>query len=134
MPILSKYFNDDEFKCKGDSEENISIYGRGCGCDFSLPEQGMDVRLIALLDKLRETIGVPLEISCGYRCEIHNADVGGVSNSQHLYGIACDILVPEGFTVDELADFAEYVGFDGIGRYYDDNFVHVDTRGSVARW
>lgn len=129
-----KYFTDNEFRCKGDSDENISIYGIGCGCDFSLPDGGMDVRLLELLDQLREIVGVPLYVSSGFRCEVHNRNVGGVSNSQHLYGIAVDLLVPEGFTVDELADWCEYVGFDGIGRYYDEGFVHVDTRGSKARW
>ena len=134
VAILAKYFTDDEFRCKGDNDENISIYGRGCGCNFSLPPDGMDAKLLELLDKLREVVGVPLSPSCGFRCEIHNSDVGGVSNSQHLYGIAVDLPVPDGLTVDELANWAEYVGFDGIGRYYSDNFVHVDTRGYKARW
>jgi uncharacterized protein YcbK (DUF882 family) len=37
-------------------------------------------------------------------------------------------------TVDELASIAEAAGADGIGRYYGDQFVHVDTRGYAARW
>lgn len=134
MPILSKYFTDDEFCCKGDSDENISYYGRGCGCNFSLPDGGMDARLVGLLDKLREIVNSPIIVSCGYRCQIHNADVGGVSNSQHLGSNACDLLIPDGYTVDEFADLCDYVGFDGIGRYYSAEFVHVDTRGYTARW
>ncbi|WP_155851737.1 hypothetical protein [Anaerovibrio lipolyticus] len=31
-------------------------------------------------------------------------------------------------TVGQLAWYAEQVGFDGIGMYFDDEFVHVDVR------
>ena len=73
-------------------------------------------------------------LSCCYRCPQHNAEVGGVPNSQHVYGRAADVLCPDGVSVDELAEIAEECGADGIGRYYDAQFVHVDTRGYAARW
>lgn len=104
-----------------------------CRCCGSLGD-GIDVRLQNLLDELRERVGAPLTLSCCYRCPEHNAEVGGVPNSQHVLGTAADVLVPDGWTVDELADLAEEIGFDGIGRYYDEEFVHVDTRGYAARW
>lgn len=83
------------------------------------------------LDRLREAVGQPLELSCAYRCPEHNREVGGVENSQHVLGTAADILVPNGMTVDGLADTAANLGlFDGIGRYYDSEFVHVDVRSN----
>ena len=68
---------------------------------------------------------------------IYNAEIGGVTGdgggtpSQHVLGTATDIKV-NGFTTDALAAICERVGFDGIGIYR--TFVHVDSRGSRARW
>lgn len=84
--------------------------------------------LLEKLDQLRESVGEPLSVSCMYRCPKHNAEVGGVPNSQHVDGTAADVLVPDDMTVDGLADKAVEVGFDGIGRYYDSGFVHCDCR------
>lgn len=108
---MSKYFSDEEVMCH-------------CGCG------GNETKAILLeyADRLREHVGQPLSCSCAYRCPEHNAEVGGVPDSQHVQGLAMDVLVPEGMTVDELADHAIAVGFDGIGRYYDDGFVHCDVR------
>ena len=115
---MAKYFSAEEMACK---------------CCGSLGD-GIDVRLQNLLDAMREAVGGPLHVSCVYRCPEHNAEVGGVPNSFHVQGKAADVLVPDGWTVDELADLAESLGADGIGRYYNDGFVHVDTRGYYARW
>ena len=107
-----KYFNLKEFSCKH------------CG---QLPPQGMNKVLLEKLDLLRDRIGAPIIVTSGYRCPEHNAAVGGVSNSQHVQGNAADI-VCNAVSVDELADVAAAIGFDGIGRYYSDGFVHVDCR------
>lgn len=115
----SKYFSDAELAC------------RCCG---QLPENGIDSRLLQVLDAIRESVGGPVSISCAYRCPSHNAEVGGVPNSQHVEGCAADVLVPDGMSVNELAEIAEACGADGIGKYYDSLFVHVDTRGEAARW
>lgn len=115
----SKYFSDSELAC------------RCCG---QLPDNGMDERLLQVLDAIRETVGSPVSLSCAYRCPSHNSEVGGVPNSFHTQGIAADVLVPDGMSVNELAKIAEQCGADGIGRYFDSLFVHVDTRGYAARW
>ena len=109
-----QYFDISEFAC------------RCCG---QYPENGMNDVLLSKLDALRESIGVPIHISCGYRCPSHNAEVGGVPNSQHVDGTAADIYT-DNLSVDELADAAAAIGFDGIGRYYNDQFVHVDCRSN----
>ena len=73
-----------------------------------------------------------MELSCAYRCEQHNAETPGSSkNSQHVKGNAADVIVPDYghcHTVEQLAWYAQEVGFDGIGMYPEDGFVHVDVR------
>ena len=44
-----------------------------------------------VLDPLRRAWGKPILVNSGYRCPALNKAVGGVSNSQHLYGEAADI-------------------------------------------
>ena len=111
--MIMKFFKEEDFRCKH--------------CD-ELPKNGMNQVLLAKLDALRELIGVPIYISCGYRCQEHNDSIpGSVPNSQHVMGTAADIYT-DNLTVDELADFASQIGFDGLGRYYDQDFVHVDCR------
>jgi len=61
--------------------------------------------------------------------------VGGAENSQHLVW-ATDVVPakPGPGRIEELASAAEYEGFDGIGAYLEQGFVHLDLRGSDARW
>ena len=115
--IELKYFVDDEFRCKH------------CGM---LPRHGMNTVLMERLDKLRSMYGKPIYVSCGYRCPSHNAEVGGVWNSQHIKGTAADVQCPEGMTPFELAEIALDSDADGVGVY--DWGVHVDVRGWKARW
>lgn len=110
---MSKYFSDRETECH-------------CGCGFNEPHP----LLMEYLDKLREAVGGPLILSNVCRCEEHNLEVGGVPGSQHTLGNAADVIVPDGWTVDELADLAIQIGFDGVGRYYSEGFVHVDVRAN----
>ena len=44
-----------------------------------------------LLEPARQSIGCPIIINSGFRCEAVNRQVGGVRNSQHLQGCAADI-------------------------------------------
>ncbi len=48
-----------------------------------------------VLEPARETFGKPIIISSGYRSERLNEIVGGVSTSQHLQGLACDLVVDD---------------------------------------
>ena len=111
-----KYFDDEEFAC------------RHCG---ELPKEGMNEVLLKKLDQLRDYVGYPIYVSSGYRCEVHNRNEGGVDNSQHLLGNAADIYCNY-ILAEELADYAEQFGFDGIGLYVEDGFVHVDCRNDGA--
>lgn len=116
MGDLSAHFSKKEFACK-------------CGCG----ECDVDPELVAKLEKFRELCGnKPMHINSAKRCKRHNKAVGGSPNSQHLPGKAADVRKILGVTIDQMAKYAEQAGFDGIGKY--DSFVHVDVRGTKARW
>jgi len=44
-----------------------------------------------ILQPIREKFGKPIIVSSGYRCPKLNKAVGGVKNSDHMYGCAADI-------------------------------------------
>lgn len=106
-----KYFQKDEFKCKC------------CG------ENKVDERLIEKLDKARELAKVAFKIVSGYRCEKHNAEVGGAKNSAHLKGLAADIAVNGPQERYRILKALLASGFTriGIGK----TFIHVDMDKSL---
>lgn len=119
---LSEHFSTDEFACHHCGQ---------CG--------DMHPKLIELLEKLRANMGgVPIHINSGYRCPIHNANVGGVPNSQHVLGTAADLALPAGMSFDTFQWYVEQLPFDGIGLYPYQYFIHVDVRdggiGSKIYW
>ena len=122
---IGNYFEDYEFACKC-NRHNV-VDGK------NVLDHVIDKRLVDVLDKIRERVGRPVYIESGYRCEDHNREVGGVTNSQHVLGTAADITVDD-ISIDELADIAKECGADGIGRYYGLQFVHIDVRGYDAEW
>lgn len=113
---LSANFTSDEFDCNG----------KGC-CSETL----VDAKLVEYLQKIRDHFGVAVTINSGYRCEKHNAAVGGASKSKHKYGQAADIVV-KGVAPLKVAQYAESLGILGIGQY--PNFVHIDTRTTKFYW
>lgn len=116
-----KYFKKQEFACK-------------CGkyCDGYPAE--IDMNMVKIADQIRTKIGKPITINSGLRCKTHNANVGGVSNSQHLYGNAADLGCPSGCTPAQMASIAEEIMGDtgGIGIY--SWGIHIDTRSTKSRW
>jgi hypothetical protein len=111
---LSKNFHLSEYECP-------------CSrCKYTK----VDMKHVALLQQLRDKVG-QIHITSAYRCPEHNAEVGGVSNSQHLDGIATDIY-SDSISAMALSSAAEF--FDGVGLYISQSFVHVDSRGYSARW
>ena len=85
------------------------------------------------LQKARDHFGKPLIITSGYRTTAHNIKVGGVSNSQHVFGNAADVYIP-GVPVLELYNYLCEIAGDscGIGIY--DTFVHFDVRAKKSRF
>ena len=112
---IGTYFDDYEFSCKC---ERHAVDGQG----HNVLDHIIDKRLVDVLDRIRERLGVPITVNSGYRCPEHN-----------VLGTAADITY-DGVDVDYLAEIAEECGADGIGKYYHQDFVHVDVRGYTARW
>lgn len=46
---------------------------------------------VEVLQPIRDAWGKPIVVTSGYRCPALNKAVGGVANSQHIYGQAADI-------------------------------------------
>jgi uncharacterized protein YcbK (DUF882 family) len=92
-----------------------------------LPNSGinMDNEFLKLLDKARDTAGIPFKITSGYRTESHNSKVGGVANSSHLRGYAADIACTSGTDRWTIIDSLIKAGFNRIG--VAKTFIHVDN-------
>lgn len=109
-----KYFDDKEFGCK-------------C-CGLNLQKDGIK----RISDEIREWSGGRAFSNSATRCRKHNAEVGGVSNSYHLYGNAIDIEC-ENKTGEELLAFCNEIVRSGRARYCylikNSKAVHIDTGG-----
>jgi len=104
---LTPHFYLSEFRC------------RHCGEVDELAAQ----RLASRLELAREFAG-PMTIVSGFRCPTHNAACGGKPNSQHLLGLAADILVTGDGHRYQLVKALLYSGFKRIG--IGSSIVHAD--------
>lgn len=118
-----EFFDREEFRCQ--------CGGKYCNGFPAEPEE----KLVRTLDEIRRRLGSPVQIvdagGSGVRCKTHNANVGGVANSEHLYGRAADLHSSASPT--RMKAVAEEVmgNTGGIGLY--DWGIHVDT-GKYSRW
>ena len=118
-----KYFRRTEFACQCGGK-----YCNGFPCE---PAE----ETVKICDEIRKRAKVPITISSGIRCEKHNAEVGGVANSNHRLGKAADLICS--LSPEKLKEIAEAVtaemipGRGGIGLY--SWGVHVDN-GTYSRW
>ena len=116
----TKNFKVDEFKCK-------------CGCG----ENEIDQRVINMAQEIRDELGVPIRINSGYRCEKHNANVGGVKGSKHTKGFAADLSCSLGSAkmfeaVKKLHDKdGKLKDLDYCIKYK--TFIHIDCGGKRSR-
>lgn len=110
---VGRWFRVAEFACK-DGTDRIVIHPQ----------------LVQLLDAIRDKVGAPVKINSGYRTRTYNTKIGGAAKSQHVLGMAADIVVA-GKTPKEIAAIAAELKAGGIGIY--PTFTHVDV-GPVRRW
>ena len=87
-----EFFTREEFRCK--------CGGRYCN---GYPAE-MREEVVRICDAARRHFGRPGHVVSGLRDQIHNANEGGVANSQHMYGEACDLMI-EGVSSDQLLAF-----------------------------
>lgn len=100
------------------------------------PDPSADVldnlhRLCARLEDVRRQLGGrAIHVNSGYRTPDHNKAVGGVANSQHLYGRAADIVVM-GIPPRKVQSILDGSWDGGMGSY--PTFTHLDTANN-RRW
>ena len=109
-----KYFDRSEFACK--------CGGRYCN---GYPVEPNEV-LVRLADRARAEFGAPATISSGVRCNQHNANVGGVSNSKHKDGVAMDISI-QGVSGSKLYAWAQSQHEVRYTYIIEGNWVHIDV-------
>jgi hypothetical protein len=96
------------------------------------------------LERIRACVGKPIHVSSGYRSPKLNSAIRGSKNSQHLQGLAADIVVP-GISAMGLAGIIvqceDRIVFDQViqeGTWVHVSFPAVDKqpRGQVltAKW
>ena len=115
---LSKHFHEREFACNH------------CG---KLASIGVPAELVDILEQVREHFRRPVHVTSGYRCPVHNRNVGGARHSQHLRGTAADIVV-NGVPASRVHAFLRSIRGDqgGLGQYR--RFTHVDIGPDGRRW
>ena len=95
---LGRFFTLAEF------ERSSTASARGINNEAPPAEVARMRDLVAkILDPLRESVGVPVRLSSGYRSPALNAAIGGAASSQHTRGEAADVEVT-GWTAIELRD------------------------------
>ncbi len=88
-----KYFKKSEFNCK-------------CGCGLN----NIDLKLVKILDEIREYFGKPMQITNGCRCQKYNDSLrGSIKNSKHVQGKATDIWINGIRKAELLSKCQEYV-------------------------
>ena len=108
LPIKHQFFKEKEFACK-------------CGCGPVL----MDKDFVSRLDNARRIAGIPFHINSGFRCMKHNAKVGGVKESSHVFGFAADIGVSDSPSRYKIVNALLTAGFNRIGIGL--SLIHVDS-------
>ena len=85
-----------------------------------------------VLQPLRDYAQQPIHVNSGYRCEALNEAVHGVGNSQHLYGQAADVHIPDVNTGRKWYEFlVNHTDFDQVLFEYRRNgarWLHVSCR------
>lgn len=125
----SKNFTWKELECKG---------CKNAYCPYDAPVKNVHPDSLKKLQRLRDELGKPLNVTSGSRCHKHNLAVGGKPNSFHIatperLSRAFDVVRVPGVTVTEFVRAAKACGFTGIGIYK--SFIHIDDRtGREARW
>lgn len=86
----------------------------------------MDSKFISKATTVQFGMQEDFKINSAYRCEKHNAAVGGAPDSRHVQGIAMDIECEKGPKRWLLIKLAMQNGMNGIG--VGRTFIHLDGR------
>lgn len=102
-------FKKEEFTCQH------------CGAE------GINVKLVERLQKLRDLYGKPIKISSGYRCDLHPIEAKKKIGGTHNQGLAVDILIEKenAYKLLELAFKLKFYGI-GVNQKGKNRFIHLD--------
>lgn len=114
--------NWDEVKYFGRAEFQCNCNGKYCD---GFPAEPHPV-LVKVADRVREHFGAAALISSGVRCEKHNANVGGVPNSRHLYGKAMDFCIV-GHRAGEVLAYVQAQPEIAYCYDIDGTYIHMDV-------
>lgn len=121
MGDITANFNRDDFRCRcGACLENVM---RPC----------TKIEVVYAMQRLRDSLGTPLKITCGVRCISHNKAEGGSPQSRHLpqYADAVDIFNTQSDFSKLLAERAWQCGFTVVRPY--EAHIHLDMRPGPKR-
>ena len=89
---------------------------------------GIDERVVAKLQQLRDAYGKPIVVTSGYRCPEHPAEKHKSEPGTHALGLAADISCSRGDAY-QLLKLALELNFKGIGVQQKGagRFLHLDV-------
>lgn len=108
-----EFFDREEFRCQ--------CNGKYCDGYPAEPQE----KMVRIADAARKHFKRPANVVSGLRCETWNEIQGGVWNSQHRYGEACDLQIP-GVTGAQLMAFLDTQPIRYAYIINDTNNVHFD--------
>ena len=114
--------NWDEVKYFGRAEFRCNCNGKYCD---GFPVEPHPV-LVKVADRVREHFGAAALISSGVRWQQHNANVGGVPNSRHLYGKAVDFCIV-GHRAAEVLAYVQAQPEIAYCYDIDGTYIHMDV-------
>lgn len=127
MRKLTKNFGVDELACKDGTPVPHDLYDNAKAiCERA--------------QKLRDLLGISIQVNSGYRTKTYNQRVGGAEGSQHLTASALDLSC-YGWTAEQLGALYEglirlgVVPDGGLGIYprKTGGWIHIDL-GAPRRW
>lgn len=125
MKKLYPRFSLDEFFRNCSSDEKMFAFH-----DYSIMSNLF--ALSQLMQSIRDYCKSPVLITSGYRDSEHNKRVYGVTNSQHLYGSACDFMVVGITDYKKLGkSLSNVVEFDQLIIY--PTFIHISYHSDYNR-
>lgn len=86
---------------------------------------GLKPELVSRLDRARDIAQIPFKITSGLRTVAENKKAGGVEDSSHLSGLACDIACVSSDARWKIINALLKAGFTRIG--VGETFVHCDV-------
>jgi hypothetical protein len=112
---------------------------KACGIENHPSWEDIDrlKKLADTLEQIRSILGNnPMIISSGFRCPELNGEVGGVSDSAHIYGYAADFICPGfGTPTQIVAELKLYLEVLQIDQLIDESgWVHVGLCASDPRY